>query len=114
MLNDVIELAWAAGFFEGEGWLYVPPDTRNGLRMHVAQSSDLGQPETLLRFQRAVGDRGRIYKQPANDWSKKQRYQWRLQRRHEVADVIELLRPFMTGDPYVTKVGPKSATRRAS
>lgn len=114
MTTPEIELAWAAGFFEGEGWIYVPPaeQSRRGLQVFVAQSSaDENVPPMLLRFQKAVGGRGVIAPQKANDLSRKQRWKWMLTRRWEALDVVKMLTPYMTGDPFLTKVGPVSATR---
>jgi len=91
------ELAWAAGFFEGEGCIYVPPvEQGRGLRLSVAQSSDDDQPPpTLLRFA-AVAGCGKVSKLGPNALSKKQRWMWRVQRRAQAQDVLDRLRPFLT------------------
>jgi hypothetical protein len=54
-----IELAWAAGFFDGEGWVTTSYGSRNGRRrtkpslsVGVGQS---GSPALLERFREAVG-----------------------------------------------------------
>ena len=55
------ELAWAAGFFDGEGScsLRTKQGTRPGMGLQLGQKGD---PQPLLeRFQRAVGGIGRIY-----------------------------------------------------
>jgi hypothetical protein len=56
MVTEVAELEWAAGFFDGEGYIGI---TTHGLhrvdkqlRVMVSQSYD---PVTLYRFQKAVG-----------------------------------------------------------
>ena len=55
---DLAELAWAAGFFDGEGSTIAKSDSdRPGyyqLVVTVPQSGRDGVPEVLLRFQRAV------------------------------------------------------------
>ena len=61
---DRLELAWAAGFFDGEGSTYQHSDvSRPGylrLEMKVPQKGAQGVPEVLIRFQRAVGGTGRF------------------------------------------------------
>ena len=50
---DPIELAWAAGFYDGEGTTVVCGDR---IRVGATQAtSDGGPPSVLLRFQAAVG-----------------------------------------------------------
>jgi hypothetical protein len=49
---DTHELAWAAGFFDGEGSTYTDPN----LRVSVVQND----PYVLERFMRATGNLGRI------------------------------------------------------
>ena len=54
------ELAWAAGFFDGEGNTRLEQSSdkrRRYLRISIGQT----EKETLLRFQRAVGGIGKIY-----------------------------------------------------
>jgi hypothetical protein len=55
---DEHELAWAAGFFDGDGWAAL--SRQNGRRTgqpqaRINQSSLSGVPETLVRFRDAVG-----------------------------------------------------------
>jgi len=91
------ELAWAAGFFEGEGNVYVPPpDQGKGLRLAIGQSDDDGVPAVLLRFQAAVGGVGDIFPCGPNELSRKQRYQWRIQQRTESRRILDLLQPYFT------------------
>ena len=52
------ELAWAAGFFDGEGSLSCSGGKRAGhLRVDVSQI----EPTTLRRFQAAIGGLGNVY-----------------------------------------------------
>lgn len=101
-----LELAWAAGFFDGEGTAclrgYNNPRYRpNGTRqdyispsLAVAQSYD---PETLHRFQRAVGGLGKVQGPHSNGpGTKRVKYQWRCDRPHEVIAVIALLWRFLS------------------
>jgi len=55
---DEHELAWAAGFFDGDGWaaFVTQRGRRNGNpRAQINQSSVDGVPEALIRFREAVG-----------------------------------------------------------
>ena len=64
VVRDRAELAWAAGFFDGEGSTIVHTDESRPLylRLEVAvpQAGHDGLPAVLLRFQRAVGGLGRV------------------------------------------------------
>jgi hypothetical protein len=61
-------LAWAAGFFDGEGSTIARTDRRRPgyfqLDVSVSQSGRDGVPEVLLKFQRAMLGVGAIYPQP--------------------------------------------------
>jgi hypothetical protein len=61
-------LAWAAGFFDGEGTTIARTDHRRPayfqLDVSVPQSGPDGVPEVLLKFQRAMLGVGTIYPQP--------------------------------------------------
>jgi len=94
------ELAWAAGFFEGEGNVYVPPPSQGrGLRLTLGQSSDDGPPPELVRFRDAVGGVGTIVPTGPNALSVKQRWRWRVQRRDLAEQVLDLLAPYFTTQP---------------
>lgn len=90
------ELAWAAGFFEGDGCVYVPPRTQGTLRLALAQSSDDDvPPPALTRFAAIVGC-GTVSRMGPSAVSVKPRWQWRLQRSADAWRVLDLLRPYMT------------------
>ena len=91
-LNDEVELAWAAGFFDGEG------NTRSSVRgprwaTFIVQIKNT-DPTPLHRFQKAVG-LGAVYGPYSSarpGWSQFWHYQatgWDGER------VIELLRPYL-------------------
>lgn len=56
------ERAWAAGFFDAEGWVGAVPKPRRRphLQASISQYSVSGVPEVLGRFHAAVGLRGRV------------------------------------------------------
>src|SRR5207247_4911519 len=60
---DRFDLAWAAGFFDGEGWANAVAQEGRKTKQpqaRINQADPNGVPEVLLRFQRAVGGLGRI------------------------------------------------------
>ena len=59
IVTNAIELAWAAGFFEGEGCVHIRKAGRRfpRLQLHIAQCDS---SETLERFARAVNFNGSI------------------------------------------------------
>lgn len=97
LMASVEDLAWAAGFFEGDGCVYVPPRSQGrGLRLAIGQASDDDRPpDSLTRFSAIVGC-GTVTRMGPNDLSVKQRWQWRVQRREDSERVLALLRPYMT------------------
>ena len=56
MTPDTLELAWAAGFFDGEGGTYGDP--KGGFRIRIGQLAS--NREVLDRFHNAVGGLGKI------------------------------------------------------
>ena len=94
---DRFELAWAAGFFDGEGWANAVGQagrrTRQPMaRINQADPSDV--PQALLRFQRAVGGLGRI----GGPYIKEGRtdlYRWEISSRGDVELLHHLLLPWL-------------------
>lgn len=94
-MRNYIERAWAAGFFDGEGCFNIvkrKSGFRPTLQLAVSQS---GSVEELERFQKAVGDVGKIYGpyQPSNPQHK---VQW-LYRAHgeEARQAYRALKPYL-------------------
>lgn len=84
------ELAWAAGFFDGEGTtsiLKAQRDRYSYIRMQVTQK----HRDTLERFQSAVGGIGRIYKGKTRGI-----FSWNLYKRDEVLECLNALWPFLS------------------
>src|SRR5438093_12114324 len=94
---DRFDLAWAAGFFDGEGWANaVAQEGRKTKRpqARINQADPNGVPEVLLRFQRAVGGLGRIggpYVMGGRD----DLYWWQISGRGDVELLHDFLLPWL-------------------
>ena len=93
------ELAWAGGFFDGEGSTYLEKHrTHRGhfaARLHVTQSGWGGVAPELLRFKSAVGDIGTISGASKDKRNQKPYRRWRAYAEDEVQLGIHLLSPFI-------------------
>jgi hypothetical protein len=87
---DRHELAWAAGFFDGEGWA---GNSGRGVHSRINQGSLDVMPEALLKFQRIVGV-GRL-KGPQVADGKQDLYWWEATSRPDIARVAELIGPWL-------------------
>ena len=92
------EVAWAAGFFDGEGNI---SHSRTSLQVMVAQSGEALHEESrgvevLERFRHAVGDRGVIYLRHEATERQRASYAWRVWREADVASVLALLWPHLS------------------
>jgi hypothetical protein len=88
---DRHELAWAAGFFDGEGWA---AKKKRGVQARINQADPNGIPAVLLRFQSALGGLGRIGG-PTQKPDRKDLYRWSVSSRADVELVFQLLRPWL-------------------
>lgn len=102
MAENKLELAWAAGFFDGEGSTYVDSSLQGNhyyprLRLGVVQSGEtFNPPQVLVRFQKAVGDIGSINPIPRRRSNEKPAWQFKCQA--SVAEqVLDLLWPLPFG-----------------
>jgi len=99
------ELAWAAGFFDGEGSFGVyraKPRTYRGetksntyLRMSVAQAGSDQPPELLLRFRNAVANLGQIRPRRITHLGKKPMWIWQAERVNDIQAVVAMLWPWL-------------------
>ena len=87
---DRHELAWAAGFFDGEGWA---AKRKRGVHSRINQAGPNGMPEVLLKFHRIVGV-GRL-KGPERKEGKQDLYWWEATSRPDVARVAESIGPWL-------------------
>jgi hypothetical protein len=89
---DRHELAWAAGFFDGEGW--AAQNKTRGVQARINQADSDGIPAVLLRFQSALGGLGRIGG-PTKKPDRKDLYRWSVSSRADVELVLQLLKPWL-------------------
>jgi hypothetical protein len=93
------ELAWAGGFFDGEGSTYLEKHRSHpgyfAARLHVTQSGWGGVAPELLRFKSAIGDIGRISGASKDKQNHKPYRRWRAYAEGEVQLGIHLLLPFI-------------------
>jgi hypothetical protein len=84
------DFAWAAGFFDGEGWA-----NRSGRGVHsrINQAGLDGVPKVLTKFHRIVGV-GRI-KGPIVAEGKQPLYYWEATSRPDLMQVIERIAPWL-------------------
>lgn len=87
---DRHELAWAAGFFDGEGWAN---RSGRGVQSRINQAGPDGLPEVLLRFHQIVGV-GRL-KGPQIKEGKQDLYWWEATSRPDIARVADLIGPWL-------------------
>jgi hypothetical protein len=87
---DRHELAWAAGFFDGEGWA---SRAGRGVQSRINQANPIGMPGVLLKFQRIVGV-GRL-KGPIREEGKQDLYGWEATSRSDIARVADLIGPWL-------------------
>jgi hypothetical protein len=93
---DRHQLAWAAGFFDGEGWANAAAQTgrrTNQPHAQINQSDDHSVPAVLERFLKVVGV-GRIGG-PDRKPNRIDRYWWTASSRPDVHRVAQLLAPWL-------------------
>lgn len=88
---DRHELAWAAGFFDGEGWAN---RSGRGMQSRINQADPDGVPDVLLRFQRVVGC-GRIHG-PVREQGRQDLYYWDATSRGDVDAVAKAIWPWLS------------------
>ncbi len=92
---DRSELAWAAGFFDGDGWTaHVRHRSTGRAVAQINQASAGGVPEVLIRFQAAVGGLGHI-RGPKRSKGRKDLYWWFSTRRAAIEDIGRSIGPWL-------------------
>ena len=84
------DLAWAAGFFDGEGWAN---RQRRGVHSRINQAGLDGVPEVLTKFHRIVGV-GRIHG-PVIVEGRQPLYYWEATSRPDLLRVVERIGPWL-------------------
>ena len=84
------DFAWAAGFFDGEGWAN---RTSRGVQSRINQASAVGIPDVLTKFQRIVGV-GRI-KGPVVLEGRLPMYHWEATSRADLTRVADRIGPWL-------------------
>ncbi|MGH2471349.1 MAG: hypothetical protein ACRDG6_02960 [Candidatus Limnocylindria bacterium] len=84
------DFAWAAGFFDGEGWAN---RTKRGVHSQINQAGRDGMPEVLIKFQRIVGV-GRI-KGPVIVEGRQPLYHWEATSRPDLTRVVQRIGPWL-------------------
>ena len=96
---DEHELAWAAGFFDGDGWAASVRYGRRSSRRPMAQINQAdasGVPEVLTRFRDAVGV-GRVAG-PKIEAGRQDIYRWVASSRGDVRRTGELIGPWLSSE----------------
>jgi hypothetical protein len=84
------DFAWAAGFFDGEGWANW---SGRGVQSRINQAGLDGIPEVLIKFQRIV-EVGRI-KGPVLVEGREPLYFWEATSRPDLVQVVERIGPWL-------------------
>lgn len=95
---DRLELAWAAGFFDGDGWTARVIHRHTGRAVaQINQAGANGVPEVLVRFQAAVDGVGHI-RGPKRKKDRQDLYWWFSTKRVAIEDVGRLIGPWLCSD----------------
>lgn len=98
---DTHELAWAAGFFDGEGSTCISsykPNNQNAMANVLTMTISQIHRETLERFQRAIGGVGVIngpYNPPSFGKNQQPQYRYHLSGLSRVVPAIDSLWPWL-------------------
>jgi hypothetical protein len=90
---DAHDVAWAAGFFDGEGWTN---RSGRGVQARINQAGVDGVPEVLSKFQRIIGV-GRIRGPTVKD-GRKPIYWWEATSRPDVRHLADSIGPWLSGE----------------
>lgn len=100
-MSREIELAWAAGFFDGEGSISAGVAARNGgavyLNMSVGQSGDskTTPPASLERFRDAVGCGTIRYRRKRQNLGTRPMWYWHADGIEDTKQAVRALLPFI-------------------
>ena len=89
--EEAIEIAWAAGLFEGEGTIYA--DRKKG-RLRIRFTISITDLDVLERFHRAVGV-GSISGPYWHKRSTKPYWSWKARKTPDVEKMVRIFAPFL-------------------
>lgn len=91
--RNEIDIAWAAGFIEGEGSICF---SKNGVYIHCTVSAYNTDKDVLERLPKIFGVGSlREASEPKNHLGKKQGYVWKVSRKPEIVGVLRAIRPYL-------------------
>ena len=104
MTNE--QLAWAAGFFDGEGYISIPqrkakPKNKTYLSTYVRLGINHVDPRPLQKFQQLFG--GKLVCVTEIVGNRKPRWQWKLSCQ-QAKDFILLVRPYLINKDIVADI----------
>jgi hypothetical protein len=91
------ELAWAAGFFDGEGYVGVRRDNRPGRNLTLQIGIEQVDPRPLMRFRSAVGLESPVYARPTRRAPKRQVIHRLVMGHRDTVTTMQLLWPYLSG-----------------
>jgi hypothetical protein len=96
-IKKMIELSWAGGFLDGEGWIGIARQTRKGYdtishRLKVAITQN--NLEVLEHFKNVIGESGAINKGMRTEKMNRQTYALVFDSQHAL-NVLHKIRPFL-------------------
>lgn len=91
-----IEVAWAAGFWEGEGYIKAHSHYKESKPYGIYISACQADKEPLLRLQKTFGGHLTGPYGPYNNVSKKVRYEWRITKLNEAIKFIQIIWPHLS------------------
>lgn len=94
-MTQEIELAWAAGLFDGEGCVGCYQKNRKwpSLKVSISQAAN---PEVLHRFKRAVGGYGNVTGGKVKIEGRKPVWSYAANNQDEVRAIAKLLWPYLS------------------
>jgi len=95
--TEVTERAWAAGFFDGEGYIGIRGDN-HCLVASITQVGTIDNPpDTLIRFQYVIGF-GDIKPKPDKRENRQPTWEWKITSRMRVYRMLDCIGPYLSAE----------------
>lgn len=95
MSADYVDIAWAAGLFEGEGCITVARNGRSAQYPHARVKIKMTDEDVVRRFLLVV-EVGRVREEPCEiKHGYKMQWEWYVTNQEGVKDVLTLLLPYL-------------------